>query len=72
MCVTTNRKAVNRSALQSGRLVGIMVIKCAVTCCKNKRYKWASKSFHQFPVRDPEGTQLWLLAAGLDLNQPAD
>ena len=49
-----------------------MVIQCAFTNCKNKRYRWARQSFHQFPWRDPERTQLWLLAAGLDINPPAE
>uniref|UniRef100_A0A8C5CFG6 THAP-type domain-containing protein n=1 Tax=Gadus morhua TaxID=8049 RepID=A0A8C5CFG6_GADMO len=32
----------------------------------------APQSFKQFPVRDPERTQLWLVAAGLDINTPAE
>ena len=48
------------------------MIQCAFPNCKNKNNRWARQSFHQFPVRDPERTQLWLLAAGLDINQPTE
>ncbi|KAK0132604.1 THAP domain-containing protein 4 [Merluccius polli] len=49
-----------------------MVIHCAFKKCTNKSYKWALQSFHTFPLRDPERTQLWLLASGLDINTPAE
>ena len=49
-----------------------MVIQCAFTNCTNKPHSWAPQSFHKFPFRDPERTQLWLLAAGLDINTPAE
>ncbi|KAK0156598.1 THAP domain-containing protein 4 [Merluccius polli] len=49
-----------------------MVIHCAFKNCNNKSYRWALQSFHKFPLRDPERTQLWLLASGLDINTPSE
>ena len=63
-----NREAWDRSAIER---LGNMVVQCAFRNCRNIRYRWAPQSFHQFPVRDPERTQLWLVAAGLDIKTPA-
>ena len=63
-----NREAWDRSAIER---LGNMVVQCAFRNCRNIRYRGAPQSFHQFPVRDPERTQLWLVAAGLDIKTPA-
>ncbi|KAJ8365191.1 hypothetical protein SKAU_G00140220 [Synaphobranchus kaupii] len=49
-----------------------MVFRCAFQGCPNAAKKWAPQSFHRFPVEDQQRTQLWLLAARMDVNTPIE
>ncbi|KAF5904923.1 zinc finger protein 28 isoform X1 [Clarias magur] len=46
-----------------------MVRACVYPGCPVKQKRW-EKSFHRFPLRDPERTRMWLLALRLDINTP--
>ncbi|KAM4593960.1 uncharacterized protein PAE49_011020 isoform 1-T1 [Odontesthes bonariensis] len=49
-----------------------MVNQCAFANCNNRAHRWVPKSFHYFPLKDPERAKLWLLAAGLDVQTPME